>query len=414
MDKSRRVSATRWLPPWEVWDDFLPEGWPNGFRATWIEVDLEALHHNLKVIRSYLPSKCSVAAVVKDNAYGHGMIPVARFLASRVEMLAVAILEEASLLRKAGIRCPVLIMNGLWPGQEMECLERNAVAAVSSWESLWLLEKAAQSKDHSYVYHLKLDTGMHRWGIPLEELETFLEKAAGLHYMQCAGLLTHLACADELDPSFTRRQLELFRHAVSRVQERGIPLQWIHAANSAGVMYHFDSHFNLVRPGIALYGYDPRGENAAGRLQPVLSLKSRIAMVKRIKAGDSIGYGASHVLNRNADVAVIPVGYGDGYSRLLSDRSSVLIGDQYAPVIGRVSMDAITADVSRIPEATVGREVVLLGGTRSNRIWADHLARQIGTIPYEILTNLSPRIGRIYLHRSGDTLPSNPFNSRQQ
>lgn len=395
----RTDRAAYWLPPWETFEKPAPANWPAGYRSTWMEVDLKALDHNLKVLRSRLPAGCAVAAVVKDNAYGHGLVPVARFLQSRVEWLAVAILEEALLLRQAGIQCPILVLNGVWQGQEEEFLHGDIIPALSDLSAMEALQKIAQTRGQSITFHLKLDSGMQRWGLAPGDLDSFLVKRKSWPHLRCRGLMTHLACAEETDPAFTQNQLASFRSVLNRMQKEGMCLDWIHAANSAGILYHPGSHFNLVRPGISLYGYDPRSEEDGIRndLQPVLAWKSRIALVRHVDAGSFIGYGATFRFPRATRVAVVPVGYGDGFSRLFSNRGQISIAGQLVPIVGRVSMDAITVDIGSIPEATVDTEVLLLGKENGSALSADRLAGQIGSISYEVLTSLSSRIGRLYL-----------------
>ncbi|MCG6533997.1 MAG: alanine racemase [Syntrophales bacterium LBB04] len=387
-----------WLPPFATLDRPVPNGWPHGFRTSWLEVNLQALEHNLSLLRSKLPPGGAIAAVIKDNAYGHGMVPVARFLEPKVEWLAVAILEEALILRDAGIRSPVLVLNGLWPGQEQDALRLQVVPAISSIEGLLLLEEAAHRLDCRGGYHLKVDTGMQRWGLAPDQLGAFLEGVGPRSRLHCEGLLTHLACADDPNTEFTSLQLHRFCSILDQLQQHGIKPRWLHVANSAGVLYHPGSHFNLVRPGIALYGYDPHGPSGKEGLRPVLTWKSQIALLRQAQKGSTVGYGASYLLPRDGTIAVIPVGYGDGLSRLFSNRGKVCIAGQAASIVGRISMDAITADVSDIREAAAGTEVILMGELAGIPLGADQLADQIGTISYEMLTSLSPRLGRLYFY----------------
>ncbi len=389
--------CNRWLAPWAVLDRPRPATWPQGFRPTWIEVDWSSLEWNLGVLKSFLPENCSLAAVVKDNAYGHGMVPVSRFLQPRVEMFAVAILEEGLLLRKAGVKKPVLILNGLWPGQEAAALQADLIPSVSATEALIRLAEECARRGKPGSYHLKLDTGMHRLGLPGGELGDFLGAARRFSpAVRCEGVFSHLACADSDESGPTRRQIDLFRSALAALSDFGLAPRWVHLANSAGVLYWKESHFSLVRPGISLYGYDPKGKNGQGRLRPALSLKSRITMVKEVKAGQAVGYGGTFVADKDLRIAVIPVGYGDGFSRSWSNCGRIFVRDLAAPVVGRVSMDTITADVSAIPGVAAGEEVVLFGGKGSASADAGDLAERLQTIPYEILTALSPRIVRIY------------------
>lgn len=371
---------------------------PSGQRPTWIEIDLEALDYNLACLRGQLSPGCSVVAVVKDNAYGHGMVPMAQHLEPQVTMLGVAMLEEAAMLRQAGIVCPVLVMGGLWSGQEREALELRLTPVVCTLESLRRWNSAAAGHAAPAPYHLKVDSGMCRQGFLPRELPDVLNACRHFTHVFCEGLMTHLACADSPDPEFTDMQLTRFRECLDMACRAGWQPRWTHAANSAAVLDHPRSHFNLVRPGLALYGYDPRPSAGRG-LRPVLSLKSRIGMLKDLPTGSSIGYGATYITKRLTRLAIVPLGYGDGYSCQWANRGQVLIAGKSAPVVGRINMDVITVDVTDIPDANEDSEVVLIGRSGAAEITADHLASRLRTTSYEVLTSLSPRLGRAYLHR---------------
>lgn len=369
---------------------------PPGFRPAWIEVHWSRLDRNLQVLRSRLPSDCAVMAVVKDNAYGHGICPVARRLEPAVEMLAVSLLEEALLLRQSGVRKPVLILGGLAPGQEAQALQQSLVPAVFSLEALRRWNDAAAQRGPTADFHLKVDTGMNRLGLLPGQLEEFLAVAGACRHAACAGLMTHLASADLADSPSTSAQLRVFDDCLARVVRAGIRLRWIHAANSAGILDHPNSHYSLVRPGIALYGYDPQPSLDRG-LQPVLELKAGISLVKVIPAGSRVGYGGTFVTRRETRLATVPIGYGDGISRRLSNRGEVLVQGRRLPIVGRVSMDSLTVDATGLPGVEAGQEVVFLGRSGAEEIHAGHLAQELDTIPYEILTSLSPRLSRAYL-----------------
>lgn len=391
------AQRARWLPPFATEAQEVEAIPPAGYRPSWIEVDLTTLDHNLACLRSRIPAACSVMAVVKDNAYGHGMVAVARHLEGQVQMLGVAILEEAAILRRAGITCPIVVLGGLWGGQEREALHLQVTPVINSAEALQRWEEAAGSARLQAGYHLKVDTGMNRLGVPADHLSAFLDEAGGCPHTLCEGLMTHLASADSPDGAFTNMQLDRFRRCLQTVRGRGLEPRWVHVANSAGILDHPESHFNLVRPGIALYGYDPRPSSAGRGLRPVLTLKSRIGLLKEIPAGSAVGYGGSFVARHNMRLASVPIGYGDGYSRKWSNAGQVLIAGTRAPIVGRVSMDAITVDVTSIQEAQVGAEIVLLGKSGDEEIDAAGMAEHLGTISYEVLTSLSPRLARAYL-----------------
>jgi len=376
-------------------------------RPTVALIDLGALRRNFRVIRSLTPPGCGILAVVKADAYGHGFMDVARELESLdVTAFGVAFLAEGIQLRKSGIDRPVLILGGIYPGQERKCVGYNLSTALFSGEQAALLDAAAQSLYRRARVHVKIDTGMGRLGISHEDAPRFFAMLARYPHLEIEGIMTHLAVADELDPggvAYTHLQLERFRSVLEAARDAGISPRFIHVSNSAATLEGLCPECTLVRPGIALYGVLP-SPDFAGRLElsPVMSFRSRVAMVKSVPTGSSVSYGRRFVAGRPTLIASIPVGYADGFPRSLSNRGEVLIRGKRAPVAGTVCMDWIMADVTDIPDVAPGDEVLLFGvGSDGHRLAVEEVAAWGETIPYEILCGVSKRVPRVYLQARG-------------
>lgn len=346
----------------------------------WAEVDLGAIRHNVRVLRrrSRAPR---LMAVVKADGYGHGAVPVARAaLAGGADSLAVATAGEGAELRRAGIEAPILVFGDLTPeGLGLAARERLAVSAHSVPSARRI---AASSR--KLEVHLKVDTGMNRWGLEPGEVGAAL-KALG---RPPDGVYTHLACADS-DPEVTRRQLGVFDSVLAAHPFGGA---LVHAANSAATLWHPGAHYGCVRPGIALYGLHPAGDSGdpgEEGLRPALALKSYVAAVRQIEAGEGVSYGLVFRAPGPMLAATVPVGYADGYRRALSGRAEALVRGRRRPLLGRVAMDACVFGVDG--EVRVGDEVVLLGGQGEEAVRAEELAARAGTINYEITTGLNPR-----------------------
>jgi alanine racemase len=371
-------------------------------RPTIAEIDLAALRHNYGLVRSTLPAGCGTLAVVKADAYGHGFMDVARELERLgVTAFGVAFLAEGIQLRKSGIDRPILLLGGIYPGQERKCVGFNISTALFSLEQARALDGAAARLYRRAKVHVKIDTGMGRLGIPAAEAVEFFAALRAFHNLDVEGIVSHFAAADELDDggeAFTALQEERFRFALTAARAAGFTPPYVHIANSAAIFSRRIPECTLVRPGIALYGGLPSGD-FSGRLQltPVMSLKSRIAMLKQVAPGTSISYGRRFTATTPTLIASVPVGYADGYPRALTNRGEVLVRGQRAPVAGTVCMDWIMLDVSHIPDVSVGDEVVLMGADAAgNRITAEELAQWAGTISYEIFCGISKRVPRVY------------------
>jgi alanine racemase len=369
---------------------------------SWVEIDLAALRHNYFQARQRLASPTQVLAVVKSDAYGHGMVPVARELMSAgVEFLGVSKFWEAVELRDNGIELPVLVLLGVEPADMEEMLRRDIRPVVYRLDHARSLSQCACSMQRPARLHVKIDTGMGRLGVPWELLPGFLDELLALPGLELEGVLSHFAVADEADKTFSEWQLGRFRQALQLFADRGRPVPYAHISNSAGLLDLPAAHWQLVRPGLMLYGSTPSPVlERPATLLPVMSLKARIIQIKDVQAGESIGYGRTYVVPRPSRIATIPVGYDDGYSRLLSNRAQVLVGGQRAPVVGRVSMNMITVDVTHAQDAREDDEVVLLGTQGDERITAEEIADLCGTISYEVFCSIGRHHFKTFRHTS--------------
>lgn len=372
-------------------------------RPTFAEIDLGALHHNFQVIRSSIPRRAEILAVVKADAYGHGFMDISRELEDLgVNAFGVAFLAEGIQLRKSGIDKPILLLGGVYPGQERKCIGFNISTIIFSLEQAQALNIAAGKLFRKAQVHLKIDTGMGRLGIQYSDAGAFLHELKMMPNIQLEGIVSHFASADELDESgqyFTRLQAERFAWVQAEARKAGFSPRYIHIANSAAAMLRDIPGCNLVRPGIALYGAIPSSDfQGKLDLKPVMRLKSRIAMLKWVDPGTTISYARRFTAHDRTLIASVPVGYADGYSRTLTNRGEALVRGKRARVAGTVCMDWIMLDVTAIPGVAVGDEVVLMGPDGAgNCIHAEDLAIWAGTIPYEIFCGISKRVPRVYL-----------------
>ncbi len=360
-------------------------------RPTVVEVDLGAVRHNVRRLK---PSTAELMAVVKADGYGHGDVAVARaVLEAGATWLGVALAEEGVGLREAGIDAPILVLSELPRGAEEEALASDLTPTVYSEEGLEAMAQAAGAVGRKAEVHVKIDTGMHRVGLwPPESAPGFcrMVQDAGL---EVGGLWTHFACADS-DEVTTRDQLSRFLASVEALRSEGLPTGLLHAANSAATILYPESHLDLVRPGIALYGL-AAGPGLDAGLLPAMTLRSEVTLVKRLPAGERLSYGHRYTLERDAWIATVPVGYGDGYPRGLSGAAQVLIRGRRHHVAGTISMDQLLVDCGD-EEVAPGDDVILIGAQGKERITADELAGSIGTIGYEIVTSVSERVPREY------------------
>ncbi len=373
--------------------------------TTYALIDLDALAHNVRALRQHIGPQVEMFAVVKANAYGHGAVQVARVaLENGAQRLAVARTSEGVLLRRAGISAPILNMCYTVPAEAETIIAAGLTATVASPEGARALSQRAAALGRQATVHIKVDTGMGRYGLLPEEVLPFLEQVSRLQHLDIEGIFTHFAVADSRDKSYTHRQLAIFNDVLHAAQEAGYRFRLRHAANSAATLDLPEAHFDAVRTGLALYGLYPSSEvSREVPLQPVMSIRSHAARVRILPPGSSVSYGRTFIAARPTRVVLVPIGYGDGYHRLLSNRGSVLIHGQRAPIIGRVCMDQLMADATDIANVQQDDEVVLLGEQDGEVIPAEEIAALAETINYEVVTALAARVPRLYV-RAGEVV----------
>lgn len=370
-------------------------------RPTWVEVDLSCLASNVREFKRILSPDVRILAVIKADAYGHGAYEVSQVvLKEGAVMLGVASLEEGLELRKKGNRSPILILGYTDPRQNRLLIDNDLTPTIFHWDAASSLSEQALALGKKVPVHVKLDTGMGRLGLqePAQILY-FLEKLSGLDGIRLEGLFTHFATADEKDKSFLQAQMQRFKTVIVECEKRGIHIPLKHAANSAAAIDFPESHLDMVRIGISMYGYYPSNEVSTQKikLRPALSLKSRIILIKKISSGTPVSYGRTYAAEGETLIAVVPIGYGDGYSRQLSNKGVMLVRGRKVPVVGRVCMDLTMLNVGSVPGVREGDEVVVYGKQGLEEISVDLLAEQLGTISYELLCNISSRIPRFYI-----------------
>ncbi len=370
----------------------------NILRPTRVEVNLGRLAENYKAIRAKVaPAK--MMPVLKANAYGHGLVEIGRLMETiHADYLGVAVLEEGIMLRQAGVSTPILVLGGILGNQIPHFIRHNLTITASSLEKLWHIDEVAEQLGTTARVHLKIDTGMERIGIHYYSAETLLEAAVQCQHIEVEGIFSHFANADAADLSYSRLQLERFHEVLHFYEKHDLPPPKLrHMANSGGILQLPEAYFDLVRPGLLLYGVYPSPETYRSiRVEPALSWKSRVVYFKVIQPGHPVGYGSTWQTDRMVRAVTIPVGYGDGYFRSMSGQAQVLLGGKKYPVVGRISMDQIVVNIGW-DSAYNDDEVILVGQMDEARITVEDLAEWAGTIPYEILTNINTRVPRVYL-----------------
>jgi len=364
----------------------------DSLRPTRAEIDLGAIAENFRAIRAVADRP--LLAVVKCDAYGHGVLPVARRLAGEgVHGFGVALAEEGLELRAAGFEQMILVMNGVYGDAHGAVLEAGLSPVVYRIEEVRRFAAAARGP---FAIHLKIDTGMHRLGVPLGELDRFLDAFATIEGARIEGAMTHLAAAEDDDP-LTARQLDAFDDALRSIRARGHEPRWCHAANSAATIRHPRARYDLVRTGGALWGH-PGYDSAAApvAVRGAMRLRTEVVSLRTIEPGEIVGYCGTFRAARTSRIAALPVGYGDGLVRFQSNRGHVLIRGQRCPIAGNISMDLTSVDVTDLPEVAIGDEAVILGAQGGARIRVEEVAEACGTIPYEIFTAVSRRVPRFY------------------
>ena len=371
----------------------IPQG-----RPTFCFVDLDALRWNFCQIRERVGPAVKILAMIKANAYGHGAPAVAQALAAEgCDAFGVATLEEGVELRQAGIRASILILAGVYSEQVDQFLQNTLTPVLHELEILRRLDTALQDRRTTLKIHLEVDTGMGRIGFLAAEIDSWLPELSKLKSLKLEGIFSHFSEAESRNEHYTETQLKNFLRVVDRLRHAGLLPPLVHMAKSAALITVPASHFAIVRPGLILYGIYPCPDMAKEiTLKPVLTWKTRIIELKRLSKGASIGYGRTFVTRRESLIATLPVGYADGYQRVLSNCAAVLVRGNRAPVVGRISMDLTTIDVTDIGGVQQGDEVVLLGRQNDAEISADEMAAWANTISYEILTSIGTRVPRIH------------------
>ncbi|MHB1119743.1 MAG: alanine racemase [Bellilinea sp.] len=367
--------------------------------VSWAEVDLEAIRRNVSSFQKHVGGTVQVMAVVKANAYGHGAVPVAKAaLEAGATRLAVHRLTEGIELRQAGISAPILVFGYTPPAGAGEFVMWHLTPSMITIEFAQALSAQAAAQGQVVPFHVKVDTGMNRFGLLPEEVVPFLAAVNIMPALRPEGLFTHFATADSLDQTWVNQQIKVFDQVIASVKNAGIDIPIVHAANSAAAMKLPQAHYNAIRPGIAMYGMNPSSEwEPVFELFPALTLKSRVSRVRKLPAGAGVSYGRTFVTSRPTIASLVTVGYGDGYHRILSNKGSVLVHGQRAPIIGRVCMDQFVIDVTDIPDVQQDDEIVLVGRQGNERISAEEVGRLAGTINYEVTTGLLPRVIRKYV-----------------
>ncbi|MDD3652870.1 MAG: alanine racemase [Desulfotomaculaceae bacterium] len=366
----------------------------------WAEIDLGAIAHNVREIRRVTTPSAKVLAVVKANGYGHGAIEVSRAaLANGTEWLGVARVSEGVALREAGIDAPVLVLGYSPPEQSQDVIRYRLSQTVYTFDMALALAEAAGREGTRARVHVKIDTGMGRIGwVASPHVVSEILKLARLPHLEIEGVFTHFAAADSAESGYTIAQLERFLEITEALRQSGLEIKFKHAANSPALLKIPESHLDLVRAGIIVYGLYPSEnlEQSIVNLLPAMSLKAKVAYVKKVPSGFSVSYGCTYKTAGPSVIATLSVGYADGYSRRLSSKGEVLLHGYRAPVIGRICMDQIMVDVSHIPEVKMGDEAVLIGSQGSEEISANEIAVKLDTINYEVICMVSHRVPRVY------------------
>jgi len=367
-----------------------------GLRSTFVEVNLSQLSRNLDAIRERV-SPAKVMIVVKANAYGHGLTEVARYLDPQVDYIGVAVLEEGILLREIGVKTPILVLGGIWGNQIPAYIENDLTLTAPSVERLEQIDQAAEALGKKAKVHLKIDTGMERIGVHYYNAHTLQEAALNCKHVDVEGIFSHFANADDADLTHAQLQLERFNEVLRFYEKHNLPMPIRHMANSGGILQLPESRFDMVRPGILFYGVYPSPDvQRTVEVKPALAWKSRVVYFKVTLPGHPVSYGSTWQSDHDVRIVTVPVGYGDGYFRKMSNKAQVVIHGKRYPQVGRVCMDQIMVNIEG-DSAFNGDEVILIGEAENGeRVTVEELAEWADTIPYEILTNINTRVPRIY------------------
>jgi alanine racemase len=370
-------------------------------RRTWLEINLDAVAHNLGVIRSLVGENVEIMAVVKANAYGHGAMEVGRVAVQNgAGYLAVAIVDEALELREGGIKSPILVLGVYGDDPLQECVRQGIIFAVSDLKTVNRLSRIGIKENRKIKVHINVDTGMARLGIPLGQAIDFIQKVKEVRNVFIEGIFTNFTSADEEDKEPTWRQYQKFSHILSQLKEEGINIPLMHCANSAAILDMPSLKMNLVRPGISLYGLSPFSSVFFNKsFMPVAEFKTKVVYLQKLGAGSEVGYGRTYITTRPSLIATLPVGYADGYSRLLSNRGKVLVRGTRVPLVGRICMDHCMIDVTEVPGVQIGDEVVIWGKQGQEFISVEEIAKLMGAITYEIVLMVDKaRVPKVFFH----------------
>ncbi len=364
-------------------------------RPLWIEVDLKALRKNISAIRRCTGDKIKIMATIKQSAYGHGLLPVARELSTQgIDFFGVGSIEEAIDLREDGFEGSPLVLSAVLPAYAGFFGQYNIIPTVVDFAFARRLNREAKKQGKRIPVHVKIDTGMGRLGLYYKNAQAFIKQVHSLENLVLEGVYTHFPVADT-DPDFTNYQISSFNRFLQDLKREHIAIRFFHCANSVGIIRYPAAHFNMVRPGIILYGIQPSAISEAD-VVPVLSLRSKIIFIKRISKGMSVSYGRTYIADRARYIGTVSVGYADGYPWALSNQARVIIGNRFYNVVGRVCMDHIMVDLKDDSTRSVGEEVILIGQKANLQVTVEELAKLSGTIPYEIVSRLSLKIPRLY------------------
>ena len=367
------------------------------YRPTFAEIDLSAIRYNLRKIKNIVDKDVKILGVVKADAYGHGMREVSKtIIAEGVDYLGVSSLDEAGELRNIGIKDKIIVLGAILPNEIDGILKFNVVQTVSDLDIARAISKFAQKKNKNIKIHIKIDTGMGRLGFWHLEAVNFIKEIAILKNIIIEGIFTHFPSAEE-DAAFTRKQIKYFDSLVKEIEKHNINIPLKHASNSMALIDFKDSHMNMVRPGLIMYGLYPKNDLMENlELKPALTLKTKVSFINLVSKGRSVSYGRTYITKKDTRIVAIPVGYGDGYSRHLSSKGEVLIKGMRFPIVGRVCMDMTMVDVGDFKDIKAGDDVVLIGKQVKENIRVEDLACLTNTIPYEVVCNIGRRVPRIY------------------
>ncbi len=364
----------------------------------WAEIKKENFIHNCNIVKKITGNNVKILAAVKANGYGHGITETSNILLSAgVDMLGVANTEEGIILRKDGIKAPILLLGYLFEQEIPSVLEYNLTPSINNISLAEQLNLEASKRNIKKHIHINVDTGIGRMGIQYNTAIDFIHKIGNMNNIEIEGLYTHLSVSDEKENSFNKKQIDLFNRICENLEKDGFRIPIYHTANSGAVINFRESFFNMVRPGIMLYGYYPdTGIKKDINLKPVIEVKSKICFIKKVPAGTTLGYGNTYTTDKEQTIAVVPIGYADGYRRDFSNKGYMLVNNKFCKVRGRVSMDQTLIDISEAQDVKIGTEVIVFSNNREHKNSIENSAKIINTIPYELTCGLGERIHRVY------------------